>query len=1336
MRQIMIHKIGCTLIALLCMLTSRAENEGMRYYFRTWDIRSGLSQNTVNAILQDQSGMMWFGTKDGLNRFDGLSFRVFKTGNSDLGNDYITALHEANDGRIWIGTDGGVYVYTPEKESFVPFTRKSKEGVSIRRTVTQISSDARGRVWIASDDEGLFCYDALRDELTNPLLHLRQKEHLANVTRFWFDSNDTLWLSLYAANLCYSTDGLHTLKPFRDAEGKETFDEDIINAQIDASPQRRFVGSSHGLTEIDLSTRRVRRILTAYVRSLCLKSNTELWVGTENGLYIYNLANGHTTHILSPGEEDPYSLADNAIYALSRDREGGMWIGSYFGGVNYYPHQYTYFEKYYPHDGIDYLGRRVREFCPGHDGTLWIGTEDKGLFHFFPETGKIEPFTHPAIGKNVHGLCLDGDELWVGTFSEGLSRVNLRTHQVHHYQKGLAPNTLNANDIFTICKTSKGGLLIGTTSGLLRYNRATDDFTRIPELANVFVHYLLEDHTGNVWAATYSNGLFCYDAKRHTWTNFSDHRQGISVFLPYNKMISIYEDSRHRLWFMTQGAGFFRYDPPGKKFVRYDMSDGFPSNIIYRMVEDDAHNLWLTTGNGLVCFNPDNGSKRIYTTANGLLSNQFNYQSGYKDKNGYLYMGSIDGFIRFDPATFVVNMQVPPIRITDILWFNKRIPVAQPGSPLKQGIPFADRLTLRYDQNSFTLHVAALSYQAPEMNRLIYKLSGVDKEWHDVHDGTITYSNLPYGTHVFHLKGSNSDGVWNVEERTLEIQILPPFYLSGWAYFVYWLLAIGTVVQVIRYFYAKTRRRHRRALEKLEHEKERELYTAKVEFFTNVAHEIRTPLTLIKSPLENVLKGNELPDNVRGDLEIMDLNAQRLLNLVNQLLDFRKTESDGFRLTFVRCNISHIVSQTYMRFTPIARQQQVEFTLDCPKDIQASVDREAFTKVVSNLLNNAVKYTKTYVHVSLSVHKDHFTLTVSNDGKRIPEHVRGNIFKPFIQYRDENARKTSGTGIGLALARSLTELHGGTLNMDDAAPDNTFVLTLPLTHAQTLDIGQAPTKELPRPTPETNKATLATTSATDQGQPPHYTVLVVEDNADMQAFIGQLLASDYRVLTAPDGLQALDVLHEHTVNLVISDVMMPEMDGFMLCERIKMKVETSHIPVILITAKTTLQAKLEGLKLGADAYIEKPFSVEYLKVTVANLLKSREKLQETFTHSPLAQTNSIAQTQEDEKFLQALNDFIMQHMQDPEFKLDDIAERMNMSRSSLNRKIRGILDMTPNDYLRLARLKRAAMILKNGECKVNEVCYAVGFNTPSYFTRCFVKQFGMLPKDFIAKGQK
>ena len=1291
------------------------------YYFQTLDVRDGLSQNTVYQILQDRQGFLWFGTREGLNRYDGLSFRTYRKENSALGKNFITVLYEDSKGFIWVGTDGGVYVYNPYSDSFCPFDRLSDKHTYITDYVTCITGEGNA-VWISVENQGLFCYDIGNGKFT----HCFYDTGLPNVNTFLL-MEDSCWLALYADNLYATSRSFNgDLQPFKDNEGREFFKGDVINSMVYGPHNCVYVGSNAGLTEINFTTRRTRRLLNAYVRTLQFRSDDELWVGTETGLYILHLSDGRKTHLTVPEQDDSYALSDNAIYSLCRDRENGMWIGSYFGGINYYPCQWTYFKKIYPHDNLSYFGRRVREICEGNDGTLWIGTEDKGLFNYNPSSGSLVPFEHPSIYRNVHGLCLDGDELWVGTFSGGLNRVNLETRQVKHYARGERENEMPADDAFAICRTTTGDILIGCTSGLLKYNRATDDFTRINPLKNIFVYDIVEDFNGNLWVATYANGVFCYNVHEHQWKNYLFNEQDSSS-LPYNRVVGIYEDSQKRLWFMTLGGGICYYNPTEDDFIRFDISDGLPSNIVYEMVEDNDGNLWMTSNSGLICFNPDKGVKHIYTTANGLLSNHFNFKSGYKDKNGNIYLGSVNGLVIFNAKTFESNDFVPPVVITDFYLFNKPLYASDEGSPLDESITYKDELKLKADQNTFSLQVAVLSYQAPEMNRLEYCLEGFDKEWYSVgRNSMISYSGLPYGNYKLRIRGANSDGTWNPVERQLSICIYPPFYLSIWAYVFYVLLIVFVFFRTFIYYRKKQKRRQKRLMEKFEREKERELYSAKIDFFTNVAHEIRTPLTLIKGPLENVLASKSVPNEIRDDLEIMDLNANRLLDLVNQLLDFRKTESESFRLNFLECNVVSVWQMIYKRFQSSARQKSLTFSVEIPDELYASVDKEAFTKIISNLLTNAIKYAENYIRVRMSIADGQLLLSVSNDGQLVPPDMREEIFKPFVQYKGGSLHMVPGTGIGLALARSLAELHGGSLNMVTNAEDNEFLLLLPLKHKDSFAKDNHLEQQEHSSVEDTE---IASNSYKYEGA--RYTILVVEDSQDMLDFVARQLSFDYHVLTALNGRQALNVLEAETVHLVISDIMMPEMDGLELCAYLKSELDYSHIPVILLTAKTTIQSKIEGLKLGADAYIEKPFSVEYLKVCVANLLSNREKLRKSFAHSPFVEANSMAMNKADETFLCVLNEVVTAHLQDSEFGLDEMSAALHMSRSSLSRKIKGILDMTPGDYVRLERLKKAAQLLKEGGYKINEICYMTGFNTPSYFTKCFQKQFGVLPKDFL-----
>ena len=1321
--------LACFFITIFCQAQSVEEH----YYFKNLSIRNGLSQNTVNAILQDRKGFMWLGTKDGLNRYDGLSFRKFKHDAANprsIGNSFITSLYEDFNGNIWVGTDAGVYIYYPEKEAFEEFDCQSLEKTRIERSVSMIAGDKQGRVWIAVEAQGMFCYDARQKLLRNYPL----SEISSNIKCFTFDSGGTLWLGFYGDGLYYSKDNLATVHPYGSPEdGKREFEGGVITKIVQGNYNCLYIGSvKEGVSELNLTSGQVRNLLaidesgeSIFCRDLLPYSDNELWIGTESGIYIYNLRTAQFIH-LRASLYDSYSLSDNAIYALYKDREEGLWIGSYFGGVDYYPRQYTYFAKYYPKNIANSLhGKRVREFCRADDGTLWIGTEDGGLNHFNPKTKEFHFFEPSAGFTNIHGLCMDGSHLWVGTFSKGLRVIDTRTGVVlRTYTEGHTPHSLNDNSIFSICRTSAGEIYLGTLFGLLRYNRTQDNFDRIPELNGKFVYDIKEDSYGNLWLATYANGAYCYDVSARRWKNYvfdaEDERS-----LPYDKVLSVFEDSYRQIWLTTQGGGFCLFHPDTETFTRYGLKDGLPNDVVYQIVEDDDRFLWLTTNNGLVRFDPKTMEMKVFSTANGLPTNQFNYRSGFKDEAGNIYLGSINGFVAFDPRTFAENRQVPAVAITDFLLFNKEVSVGETDSPLKSSITFSDKVVLTADQNSFSFRIAALSYQAPRMNKLMYKLEGFDEGWLTIGESPlVTYSNLGYGDYVFKVKASNSDGVWNEQETSLHLSILPPFYLSGWAYCFYVLFFMGCLVCVIFYFKRRNYRKQHRQMEMLEQEKEREVYHAKIDFFTNVAHEIRTPLTLIKGPLENIILKKEVDSETKEDLYIMKQNTERLLNLTNQLLDFRKTETRGFRLNFTECDVVAVLRETYLRFTSLAKQKGLDFILELPQEcFMADVNQEALTKIISNLLNNGVKYASTYLRISLETDEKVFHIRTFNDGEMIPDTMKEEIFKPFVRL-DKEDEVTTGTGIGLALSRSLAELHQGSLMMEKGEEVNCFCLTLPVNQDSTITLSAENVSQV-----EENSCGWEQEETDTKEKKPM--ILVVEDNPDMLAFIRKQLTTEYSVLTAMNGIEALAVLDNHYVNLVVSDVMMPQMDGFELCKTIKSDLSYSHIPVVLLTAKTNIQSKIEGLELGADAYIEKPFSVEYLLANISSLIHNREKLRQTFAKSPFVAANTMALTKADEEFIWKLNDIIQANLHNPEFSMEDMADALKMSRSSFYRKIKGVLDLSPNEYLRLERLKQAAQLLKEGKSRVNEICYTVGFNSPSYFSKCFLKQFGVLPKDFI-----
>ena len=1297
-----------------------------QYAFRSIDSSRGLSNNSVNAILQDRLGFIWLGTKDGLDRYDGVSFLSFTKEKGTLGNSFVTSLYEDRSGNIWIGTDMGVYIYSPLTESIRRFDLVSDRGTAVNNTVNYIVGDKEGRIWMAVQAQGFFCYDPEGEILLHHRTDRSGKFVFHGLERLCFDEDNVCWIDLHDGRLYYSEDGLRTLVAF-DWQGNAPAWS--YSTKVVAGPYNcLYIGTVNELLEVNLTTHTSRVLLRAeqpggdtYVRDLFFYSDDCLWVGTESGIYIYNLRTNKSQH-LTHVEGDPYSISDDAVYALCKDREGGMWIGTYFGGVNYFPRTYTYFHKFYPKAGEPGIGKRVREFCATPEGKLWVGTEDKGLFLYDPLTDHAAPFRHPSISDNVHGLCLDGDYLWVSNFAGALHRINLRTSAVKDYA--------NCKDVFSICRTHTGEIFLGTTNGLMRRDSRTDTFSYLPRLAGVFVFFVTEDKHGNLWIATYVDGLYKWNLRTDEWEHFV-YDENNPYSLSSNKVLSVYEDSRHRIWVTTQGGGFCLFQPETKSFSRFDSQIGLPSNVAYRIEEDDQGHFWVTTNKGLLHFYPDTHDFKVYTVGNGLLSDQFNYQSSYKDKDGHIYFGCTEGFISFDPHSFNSNNYLPPAVITGFSLFNKKVPVGTPGSPLKTSITLADYLELKSDQNTFSFRVAALSYQSPDMNKLLYKLEGYDSEWYTANRVPISYSNLPYRTYTLMVKAANSDGVWNPEVRTLKIRILPPFYLSIWAYVFYAVLILGLSFAVITYFRRRTLDKHRYEMEKFEQKKERELYVSKIDFFTNVAHEIRTPLTLIKSPLESILSDGRLPQDLRVELEVMDQNAQRLLNLANQLLDFRKTENKGFKLNPEECDLCELMQFTCKRFMALAKRRGIALTCQVPETrIFASVDKEALTKIISNLLTNALKYGQTYARFQLSADEErqHFLVSATNDGKIVPLEMREEIFRPFVRYR-EGKNVVQGTGIGLALARSLAEFHHGTLAMDEDLEVNRFVLDIPIVHQSVQDAEKQDENSGKDTSLPDNIEVMPAMEQEEKDEQPY--ILIVEDNKDMQAFIARQLSPLYQVLTADNGREALGILEQYDVDLVVSDIMMPEMDGLELCSKLKSDLNYNHIPVILLTAKTALESKIEGLEQGADAYIEKPFSVEYLRVNIANLLSNRERLRRRFIESPFVKADTVAQSKADKVFMQKLNEYVNSHLEKSDLTIEELADAMNMGRSNFYRKLKGMLGISPNEYLRLERLKRAAQLLKEGECGIVEIAYMVGFSSPSYFSSCFRKQFGVLPKDFV-----
>ena len=1048
-RKRILKKLIAILIAILLLIQKDVQSQA--YYFKHYQVESGLSNNTVLCSIQDNNGFMWFGTKDGLNRFDGYSFKVFRHDAEDstsVNDNYVRGLYKDVNGNIYAGTNNSICVYNKLQENFTTL-------ISTRNTIREITKDPEGNLWF-TDNTTL-----KRIDLPSKKVHIYEPALYGDIITVCTDYRGNIWAGTATGILKRYNPSTNTFTNYDVfAHSVPTALRWIEKVYADNNGNILIGTTNQGLKVFNIKNADYKDIIAynadktaIYVRDITQGNANEYWIATESGLFVYNNATGSISN-LQKHYNNPYSLSDNAIYTVCKDKEGGIWAGTYFGGINYYPRQYYSFEKYFP-DYSEYAisGNAVREICEDRYGRLWIGTEDGGLNLFDKQTGKFKKF-RPTGKKtdiayfNIHALYCDSNTLWIGTFEHGLDIMDIKTEKViKHYTAGAGSFQPKSNFILSICKTKKDTIYLATSRGLYRYNQQQDNFNFIDKIPDyVFAHSITEDHAGNLWIPSFSNGLYVYNPSTNTSVNFRYNPKD-KTSIGSNTVTTVFEDDAQRIWVGTEGGGLCLLNKDGKTFTAYSTGQGFPSNTVFKILEDERKNLWVTTTRGLVCYNPRNASIKIYTKANGLLNDQFNYNSGYKDSSGKMYFGSVKGLISFNPNNFIENNYVPPVYITGFQVNNKELVANKSKSFLKQSISFTHAIVLPYNQSSFSIDFAALSFTAPETTEYAYKMDGLDKNWTSIKaNRKVYFTNLVPGSYTFNVKAANSSGAWNTAQQ-LRIEITPPFWATNWAYIFYVVAAVAIILWLMRLYHNRHLEKSRRKIELMEHEKEKELYQAKIEFFTNVAHEIRTPLTLIKAPMEKLIKNAADIPNVNGYLKTMEKNTNRLVDLTNELLDFRKTETKGFSLDFINTDIKAMIEDMFVNFQPIAEQKNIRYILNVPPDpVHVHADVEALHKILSNLLTNAIKYADKKVHVRLfgfTREKETITIEIENDGYIIPEDLKEKIFEPF--FRIEKTKHQMGSGIGLALARSLTELHKGNLYMKKTSIQmNTFVLELPV----------------------------------------------------------------------------------------------------------------------------------------------------------------------------------------------------------------------------------------------------------------------------------------------------
>lgn len=1343
------------------------------------DLRNGLSHNQVNAIYRDSRGFMWFGTMSGLNRYDGYDFKVFKHDLRDsttLSDNYIDRIYELPERKLWISTRNGNNLYDPLTEKF---SRKDQEYL-IRMGlppggVGSVVKDRQGNFWyVYQNNGGLYRYNAADKKITafqhNPLDSFSIST--SDVAALAQDHNNHIWL-VHRNGMIDRLDEktykvtlrTHHLKIFAGSNTQNYslfIDKDNelwITTPLSGNPGGafyykpsldKFFYLSKESGSIHLNT----NIVTGITQS----EDGLIWIATDHGgVNLLDKTNMTVRYLLNDAEDNT-TISQNTIYTVYKDSSNIIWVGTYKQGICYYDNNLSLFNlfRHKVSDSRSLPYEDMNRFAEDAKGNIWIGTNGGGLIYYDRKLNKFNSYRHnpsdpSSLGSDVIvSLCVDFEQkLWIGTYFGGLNCFDGK--KFTRFKKNITDTTsISDNSIWEIFEDSDKNLWIGTLSaGLNLYNRAKNNFScyRVEDGHSVHSNYissLMEDRDKKLWIGT-SNGVDILDRKTNTF-RYIGHDDADSGSLSNNNVINILQDSRGLIWIGTR-EGLNLLNKDGNTFTVYRKEDGVADNTILAIREDNRHTLWITTPNGLsnaVIIDEGKIPVRLkftnYDESHGLQGREFNDKAFFKMKTGELVVGGPYGFNIFNPDKFTEAKPVPETVITGFQLFNQTVEVGEKINGtviLNQSVTETKHITLRYNENIFSIAFAALGSVRSAKDRFVYQLEGFNKEWlvTDGRQRSVTYTNLDPGEYTFKVKAENAAGEGHGQE--LHITILPPFWKTTPAFFLYVLLIAGLLLLARQMTIERAKTRFQFDQQKKEAQRIHELDMLKLKFFTNVSHEFRTPLSLIITPVEKILKQTE-ENGQKKQFQLIHRNAKRLLGLVNQLMDFRKLEMRELRLYPSLGDIISFIKDLTLSFTDMAEKKNINFTFSSsPGAVEMLFDPEKIERIMFNLLSNAFKFTQEHGSISVTVTKKDtgnnisvVEITVKDSGIGIPAENQDKIFERFFQHEIPDDMLNQGSGIGLAISREFVRLHGGSIDVkSEQGKGSCFTVLIPLnTKAITVTTDTMAEKEMlmheaHNKEPETiqNK-----TSPRKKGS-----ILVVDDNDDIRFYIKDNLRNNYVVFEAVNGKEGWKKAQEFQPDIVISDIMMPEMNGVELCHKIKNDPRTSHIPVILLTARTAEEQKLEGFEAGANDYVTKPFSFEMLQSRIRGLLAHQETLRKLFQKQIEVEPADISATPVDEQFIREAISIVEKNIAETEFSVEDLSKALFMSRVALYKKLLSLTGKAPLDFIRTIRMKRAAQLLTKTQLTIAEIAYEVGFSNPKYFAKSFKKEFNMLPSEYI-----
>lgn len=1281
--------------ALLLLPLTLAAASGKEYQFVHFDKAvSGLSYDGVKCLLQDRRGYVWAGTYRGLSRYDGTRWRTFDCKDFGTDSDYISSIDEDAEGNVWIGTDNGAVVYDFESDSFTNMYGAGAPSVRIY----DIECCSDGKVYLAVRDRGIFLC-----EKAGAPFHVIGETDGKNVYRLESLPDGRLFYATYCDNL-YVADTSDGAEFESSLVCGDSFAADDIEG-LDCLGDYLYVASKRlGLVRLGLydSSFKVMCTLPADARPVNVTSSGNLiWLSTTDGVRLLDPADGSVKEIrMETGGS--FGLSDNFVTDVIVDSRGGLWVSSDEGGVNYSSRQMDRFSRFLC-EGI------VKSFAQDPSGRVWVGTERNGLFTFDPETCSA-PKKYPSgsLPRDVNALCCDGDALWLGSHS-GLYRLDTRSGSVRQYRSVLGPDTSLDNRVLCIFLSRDRTLYVGTSIGVSRFDRSSGLFEQIPALDGVTAENMAQDKSGKIWLATYSQGVFVFDPATQSTVDVFNIKNGASAIPEMTSSVSVDRDGA--VWVVGFSAGFFR--KVGDGFVHYDRVSlpTLPTDVYLTGICDRNGLMWLSSDCGLVRFCPTDRSVKVFTVSDGLLADKFK-KGGIALRDGRILMGGGGGFVMFDPEATGRDEEIPSVAITGV-----SVGGSAPSADNFSGNADAtDRIVLAPRERNIAFNFSVPGFSGSASGNIVCRLEGLDDAWRNLPPSrSIEYYNLPKGRYVLQVATTSGDRIVPAH-KDVEIVVKPRFLETGLGIVCIVLAVLGFAFALFYALYrhglSRQRARHRAKEEALKEN----LYHEKMSFFANVIHEIKTPLTLVRTPLQHLLLSDGLRDGDREDVCLISDNTDYLEKLVKELLEFISVEENGYVLELRNLDVTERVGFICSNYLETARSANLRLEFNpTGGHIVTAVDSRALNKMLNNLLSNAVKYSETGISVGLRLDGDKLLVCISNDGDPIPPERRENIFVPFVHYGTQSQSDNS-FGIGLSYARKLARLHGGDLTLSDREDCTEFILSLPA-------------RTLTETVPETEEQMPAASA----GRP---LLLIVEDNPDLLGYLKRKLSPDYMVIGVTSAEKALEKLRTNKVDLLLTDLGLKALSGVELCAKVSGDPSLAHIPIIVLSAISTLQTKIKCMENGATMYIEKPFSLDYLVSCIKSVLEKRRLMKTAYADSGFTAADKV-QTglpDRDEDFIRRLDRLIADNISDSSFTNSQIEESLGISRSSLNRRMKALLDTTPNEYIRRRRLEVAARALRSGNVRVSEICYAVGFNSPSYFAKCFKEVYGQQPAEY-AKGE-